>query len=76
MKRHLAAQVSPCVAVASIALTGCGRDEDSGAGGEAQSEEIAEGQAKGDIEVWAMGTEGEMLEEFSAAFRRPTRTPT
>ena len=38
------------------------------AGGEAQSEEISGGEATGTIEVWAMGTEGEMLGDFVAAF--------
>ncbi|QBR92253.1 sugar ABC transporter substrate-binding protein [Nocardioides euryhalodurans] len=55
------------LAAASLALTACGR-EDSAAGGEAQSEEIASGEATGTIDVWAMGTEGEVLEDFSAAF--------
>ena len=50
----------------SLALTACGR-EDSG-GTEAQSEEISGGEATGTIEVWAMGTEGEVLQEFSADF--------
>ena len=58
-------------AVTAIALMGCGRDDDGGAGGEAQSDEITEGQATGTIEVWAMGTEGEELggfvDEFEAA---------
>jgi len=55
------------LAAASLALTACGR-EDTAAGGEAQSEEIASGEATGTIDVWAMGTEGEVLEDFSAAF--------
>jgi multiple sugar transport system substrate-binding protein len=55
------------LAAASLALTACGR-EDSAAGGEAQSEEISSGEATGTIDVWAMGTEGEVLEDFSAAF--------
>ena len=79
MKRHLgtgldrldlrrSAAAVALLTAASVALTGCGRDDDKSAGGEAQSDAIAEGEAKGEIEVWAMGTEGEMLEEFSAAF--------
>ena len=55
------------LAVASLVLTACGRS-DSGAGGEAQSDEVSSGEAEGTIEVWAMGTEGEVLDDFSAAF--------
>jgi multiple sugar transport system substrate-binding protein len=55
------------LAVTGLVLTACGRT-DSEAGGEAQSEEIAEGEATGTIEVWAMGTEGEVLQDFSADF--------
>jgi multiple sugar transport system substrate-binding protein len=53
-------------ATASLVLTACGRDDSSGA--EAQSEAIDEGKATGTIDVWAMGTEGDMLQDFSAAF--------
>ena len=55
-------------AIASLALTACGRDDDAGAGGEDQGEAIDEGKATGTIEVWAMGTEGEELGDFAAAF--------
>ncbi|GAA1476290.1 extracellular solute-binding protein [Nocardioides aestuarii] len=55
------------VAATSLVLTACGRT-DSGAGGEAQSDEVSGGEATGTIEVWAMGTEGEVLQDFSAAF--------
>lgn len=55
------------LAATSLVLTACGRT-DSGAGGEAQSEEVSGGEATGTIEVWAMGTEGEVLQDFSAAF--------
>ncbi|MFC7359103.1 sugar ABC transporter substrate-binding protein [Nocardioides astragali] len=55
------------LAVTSLVLTSCGRD-DAGGGGEAQSTEVAEGAATGTIEVWAMGTEGDELQEFSADF--------
>ena len=56
------------LAVASLALTACGRSDDAGAGGEAQSDAISEGKATGTIEVWAMGTEGEMLGDFVEEF--------
>ena len=56
------------LAVASLALTGCGRDSASEDGGPGQSEAIGEGPAKGTIEVWAMGTEGEELGAFVKDF--------
>ncbi len=55
------------LAVTSLVLTACGRD-DSGGEAEEQSEEISGGEATGTIEVWAMGTEGEVLQDFSADF--------
>lgn len=55
-------------AAACLALTACGRDDSAGAGGEDQSEEISGGKAEGTIEVWAMGTEGEMLDDFAEDF--------
>ena len=55
------------LAVTSLALTACGRDDTSGEA-EEQSEEISSGEATGTIEVWAMGTEGEVLQDFSADF--------
>lgn len=57
-----------CLAAASLALTACGRSDDKGAGGEDQSGAIDSGKAKGTIEVWAMGTEGEMLGDFVQDF--------
>lgn len=56
------------LAVATLALAACGRDDSGAAGGEAQSDEIAEGRATGTIEVWAMGAEGEVLQDFVADF--------
>jgi multiple sugar transport system substrate-binding protein len=54
---------------ASLLLTACGRDE-STSGGEAQSNEIAEGKATGTIDVWAMGAEGDALQAFSEEFTK------
>ncbi|MBA2955938.1 extracellular solute-binding protein [Nocardioides sp. MAH-18] len=56
------------LAVASLVLTACGREDDSGAGGEAQGDAVAEGKASGTVEVWAMGTEGEKLGDFVSEF--------
>ena len=53
---------------ACLALTACGRSDDAGAGGEDQSDAIKDGKAEGTIEVWAMGTEGEMLGDFAEEF--------
>ena len=65
---RLAGRTLAVLAVASLALTGCGRESVSEDGGPGQAEAIAEGEATGDIEVWAMGTEGEMLGDFVADF--------
>ncbi len=53
--------------ITSLVLTACGRDDSSGEA-EEQSKEVSSGEATGTIEVWAMGTEGEMLQDFSADF--------
>ena len=45
----------------------CGRDSGGDAPTE-QGEAIEDGKATGTIEVWAMGTEGEVLGDFAAAF--------
>ncbi|HET9555599.1 MAG TPA: extracellular solute-binding protein, partial [Actinomycetota bacterium] len=56
---------------AVLALAGCGRDEGGGADGAAQqSNAIAEGPATGEITVWAMGTEGELLPKLAAEFQK------
>ncbi|MGH3347768.1 MAG: ABC transporter substrate-binding protein, partial [Nocardioides sp.] len=55
------------LAVTSLALAACGRSEESGTP-EEQSEEISSGEATGEIDVWAMGTEGEALKAFSKEF--------
>src|SRR5215203_4049860 len=51
----------------TIGLGACGRDE-AGGGAEGQGESIDEGAASGTIEVWAMGTEGEVLGDFAKGF--------
>ena len=63
-----AASAIVALTAASLVLTSCGRDGSATAGGEEQGGPIAEGKATGTIEVWAMGTEGEELGAFSAAF--------
>src|SRR5688572_8397485 len=53
---------------ATLALTGCGRDSSTSEEGPGQGAAVDEGKAKGDIEVWAMGAEGEILGDFVQAF--------
>lgn len=56
------------VAVAAlIALTGCGRSSDSG---QNAAKSVKGGKAKGEITVWAMGTEGEKLSVLAADFMK------
>ena len=56
--------------VAALALTGCGRDTGTAEAGPGQGEAVGDGKATGEIEVWAMGTEGEELGDFAAAFEK------
>jgi multiple sugar transport system substrate-binding protein len=52
--------------VVPLAMTGCGRSNAGGGGETAKA--VAEGAAKGDITVWAMGTEGEKLSALAKDF--------
>ncbi len=54
--------------VAALALTGCGRDDTEGGGEDTKAKSVAEGKAKGDITVWALGAEGEKLGEIAKDF--------
>ena len=56
------------IAVTALALAGCGRDSTGGGGSTESAAPISEGPATGTVEVWAMGTEGEALQAFVAAF--------
>lgn len=53
---------------ATLVLTGCGRDADTPDDAPAQGGAVAEGEAQGDIEVWAMGAEAEVLDDFVTGF--------
>ncbi|MCD2170666.1 extracellular solute-binding protein [Microbacterium sp. JC 701] len=55
------------VAVAAIALTGCGRASDTGSGA-AEASTIGDAKAEGTLTMWAMGAEGEALPEFVKQF--------
>ena len=61
------ARAGAILGLASLALVACGRDAGSDAPVE-QGEAIGDGKATGTIEVWAMGTEGEVLGDFAEAF--------
>ena len=61
------ARAGAVLGLASLALVACGRDAGSDGPAE-QGEAIDEGKATGTIEVWAMGTEGEVLGDFAEAF--------
>ena len=58
------------LAIASLALTGCGRETGAEGGGAAQGKAVSDGPATGTIDVWAMGTEGEKLGDFVKAFQK------
>jgi multiple sugar transport system substrate-binding protein len=51
----------------ALALAGCGR---STGGGEQAGKAVGEGRAKGEITVWAMGTEGEKLSVLAEDFMK------
>ncbi len=54
---------------AALALTACGRpDTPSGGDGGAEAEDFSTEDLSGEIEMWAMGTEGEKLPELAEAF--------
>ena len=57
------------LALASLALSGCGRSSDAQAGPGAGSA-VDDGKASGTIDVWAMGTEGEKLQAFVKTFEQ------
>ncbi|MDT0184260.1 sugar ABC transporter substrate-binding protein [Microbacterium sp. ARD31] len=61
------ARAGAALGLASLALVACGRDS-GGDGPVEQGEAVGDGPATGTIEVWAMGTEGEVLGDFATAF--------
>ncbi|WP_402463641.1 sugar ABC transporter substrate-binding protein [Isoptericola aurantiacus] len=62
-----AAAAAASTLVIAVALTACGRD--TGEGGEAATDDVVpDGPATGTVEVWAMGTEGELLPELAEQF--------
>ena len=65
--RRTASAFTALAVAASLALTGCGRDSGAEAGPGA-SKAIGDSKASGTINVWAMGTEGEKLQDFVKDF--------
>lgn len=49
-----------------LVLAACGRDE--GGTTDVEADEVTQGEATGEITVWALGAEGEQLEEITADF--------
>jgi multiple sugar transport system substrate-binding protein len=61
--------IAALLLAAAVALAGCGRSSSPSGGGE-QAKGVSGGPAKGTINVWAMGTEGEQLGKFAKAFEQ------
>jgi multiple sugar transport system substrate-binding protein len=53
--------------VGALALTGCGRT-DTGPGTDSDEFQLTDGPATGELSVWAMGNEGELLPAFAEKF--------
>ena len=66
VRRPLVALTTAALAL-TVTLGACGRDE-GGDASEGQGEAISDGEASGTIEVWAMGTEGDVLGDFVSEF--------
>lgn len=64
-KRWIA--VAAATAIGTLALAGCGRSDSPSAGPEAGAT-IDDSPATGTVQIWAMGNEGELLQQFAAAF--------
>lgn len=58
---------SAVAVIGALALTGCGREEGSEAGPEGGGP-IDEAPATGEVTIWAMGNEGEVLDQLAADF--------
>ena len=70
MKRYVSKPLGAIavLAVASLALSGCGREADTNDKGPGAGSAIDDKAATGTIDVWAMGTEGDMLGDFVKEF--------
>lgn len=61
-------RVAAVTVAASLAMAGCGREEEAPGGTDVSASAVAEGPAEGTITVWAMGAEGEQLDAIAADF--------
>jgi len=67
--RRKSALAAVLVATTALALSACGRDSETPAGGgNADTKDISSGPATGTITVWAMGAEGEKLPALAKEF--------
>jgi len=65
-RRWIAATAA--AAIGTLALAGCGRTDDGGGAGPEAGEGIDDSPATGEVQIWAMGNEGEVLKELAAQF--------
>jgi multiple sugar transport system substrate-binding protein len=65
-RRWIAATAA--AAIGTLVLAGCGRTDGDGAAGPEAGAGIDDSPATGTVEIWAMGNEGEVLEELAASF--------
>ena len=72
MKRSISspARAVALLALAGVVLAGCGRSDETDGGGPGAGDAIDDSPATGTIDVWAMGTEGDMLQDFVADFTK------
>lgn len=62
--------VLTAVVAAVLALAACGRQAESNSAGPGQGQAVGDAPATGTLDVWAMGTEGEMLGDFVKGFEK------
>lgn len=60
--------VTASAVVLALAVAGCGRSDSDGATEPAEAAVLSDEPATGTVEVWAMGTEGELLPDLAAQF--------
>lgn len=65
--RRRALTAGAVLAVGALALVGCGRGDGTEGGAESKGA-IDDSPATGTVEIWAMGNEGEVLDELAAKF--------
>lgn len=68
MRNRMRTAAAVTAVLALVGMSACGRDDGGGATGEPTQQEVAEGQASGELTMWAMGTEGEKLPDLINQF--------